>query len=165
MTWRCFLIFGAILKYQINFGSYDIEGVILETSLLPSSACTQLTEVSYTPLSVLAACATAALDAGTRCTSSITQKMAELAQEHHSLIWHHSAHLQPVFDFGFNASGLPRFGISKHHHLILKWLLITNLFYKHYSYIWFCRNPQYLCFSFWKVIRKPKPIYYYFKCD
>lgn len=79
--------------------------------------------------------------------------------------WHHSAHLQPVFDSGFNASGLPRFGISKLHHLILKWLLITNLFYKHYSYIWFCRNPQYLCFSFWKVIWKPKPIYYYFKCD
>lgn len=79
--------------------------------------------------------------------------------------WHHSAHLQPVFDFGFNASGLPRFGISKLHHLILKWLLITNLFYKHCSYIWFCRNPQYLCFSFWEVIWKPKPIYYYFKCD
>ena len=152
MTRGCLLIFGAILKFQISFGSYDIEGALLEASLSPSSACAQLTEVSHNLLGVLAACTTVALD-------------APVASLKRWLSWHHSLHLQPVFDFGFNASDLPRFGISILHHLILKWLLITNLFYKHYSYIWFCRNPQYLCFSFWKVIWKPKPIYYYFKCD
>lgn len=106
-----------MFKYQINFGSHHMKGITLESLLWQLSVHSdkQRCLIAWQPV--------------------FLRGFGWPLWEYHSddgwLGNHHQGHLQPVFGFGFNASGLLRFSISKLHHLILKQLPITNPFYKH----------------------------------